>query len=141
MKTLIATTLLASTLLLTGCFNTDAPKCSDKEVTDLVKNIYSDWVNNAEQSQNPMLAMFLNNLPKNITDISSARATSYDKEIKLRTCKADITFDNNATTSLMYTVQITEEDSENFYVELNSDSLEGIMQQSMMSNIYNNMGN
>ena len=141
MKTIITSTLLASSLLLTGCFNTDTPKCSDAEVTGLVQEIYTGWVKNVENAQNPMLAMFLKNLPQKITDISSARATSYEKEIKLRTCKADIDFENNTTSTLVYTVQITEEDKENFYVELDSDSLETIMQQSMMSNFYNNMGN
>ena len=141
MKVKILTALLASSILLTGCFNTQAPKCSDNEVKELVKNIYAEWVFNLEASDNPMLAMFLSSLPKGIDTLDSARATSYDKEIKLRKCKADVTFDNNTNATLMYTVQINEEESDNFYVELDSDSLEAIMQQSMMSNIYNKMGN
>jgi hypothetical protein len=62
---------------------------------------------------------------------------AYDEKVKMRSCKADVTFENNQTASVEYSVQMDEEDSENFYVELNTEFLQALMQESMMRNILN----
>lgn len=85
-----------------------------------------------------MLVMFKDTLPDNIVAISSTRAVSYDKEIKLRHCKADVSLDNDTSSSLLYSVQVDEEDTDNFYVELDSDSLGTIAQQATMRQLLKN---
>jgi hypothetical protein len=133
MKTAIITLLVA--MLMSGCFNSEAPKCSDKDVQNTVKDLYTQLLDNT--SKNILLSGLVGNLPKNITEISSIRAISYDKSVKLRTCKADAQLDSNQSMQISYTVQLNEEDSDTFYVELDSSFLEGLVQKSLMKNIFN----
>ncbi len=135
MRKTLFTAIAATALLFTGCFNTEAPKCSDKEVTSLLKETYTQWRENMEKSGNPLMAVYSVMLPKKIVNIDAPRASAYDPNIKLRSCKAEVTFDNNITGTLAYTVQIDEKDSDQFYLELDSDSLTALLQQSLMGNV------
>jgi len=123
--------------ILSGCFNTQAPKCSDDAVQETLKDVYLKVLTNLQNSQNPFLAGFTQGLPKSIDTLSSIRAVSYDEAVKIRSCKADVSFDNNQTATLEYTVQLNEENNDEFYVELDTDFLEGLMQESIMQGIFN----
>jgi len=135
MKKTAFATLAAAALLFTGCFNTEAPKCSDKDVTSLLKKTYTQWRESMEKSGNPLMAVYSVMLPQKIVTIDAPRASAYDPNIKLRSCKAEVTFDNNITGTLAYTVQIDEKNSDQFYLELDSDSLTALLQQSLMGNM------
>lgn len=132
LKPLVATSL--SLFLLTGCFTKEPPKCSDDDVKETLQGIYSDLI---AKSQNNFMAMFLQALPKEIDSFSSIRPVAYDEKVKIRTCKADVTFENNQTASIEYTVQLNEEENEEFYVELKTDFLEALVQQSIMQQMLN----
>ncbi|MFT7003918.1 MAG: hypothetical protein ACJAWW_001270 [Sulfurimonas sp.] len=133
MKTAIITLLMV--MLMTGCFNSEAPKCSNKDVQETVKGLYTQLLDNT--SKNVLLSGLMGDLPKNITNMSSIRAVSYDETVKLRTCKADVQLDTNQSIQISYTVQLNEEDSDTFYVELDSGFLEGLVQKTMMKTIFN----
>ena len=131
LKPLLASSLLA--IMMQGCFTSEPPKCSDDDVKVTLNEVYGQLFTNSQQ--NIFLAAFMKNLPKNIDSFSSIRATAYDETVKMRSCKADVTFENNQTATIEYSVQLNEENSDEFYVELNPDFLEGLMQQSFMQGI------
>ena len=131
-KTLLSASLLAITMQ--GCFSSEPPKCSDENVQETLKGVYAQLFTN---QQNILLSALMQNLPKSIDSLASIRAVAYDEKVKMRSCKADVTFENNQTASVEYSVQMDEEDSENFYVELNTEFLQALMQESMMRNILN----
>jgi len=120
--------------LLTGCFKSEAPKCSDPAVKSLVKNLYQDSLQKLQT--NPMAVIFIAALPKEIQSITAVRPVAYDEKVNLRSCKAEAHFDNNVTANIEYTVQLSEENPEEFYVELDTTFMEGLMQQSMMQGIF-----
>ncbi len=113
-----------------------APKCSDENVVQTVKNIYAGLPEQIKQT-NPLAAAFMQNIPKEITIIQDIRPTSYDKEINLRQCKANALLDDNKTMeiSIVYTVQLSQENNDEYYVELDTSFLEGLMQQSIMNGL------
>ncbi|MEO1938371.1 MAG: hypothetical protein ABGW85_07025 [Sulfurimonas sp.] len=131
-KTMIAVAI--TPFLLSGCFKSEAPKCSDPAVKGLVKDLYTESLQ--KLSSNPMAAMFMGALPKEIVSISAVRPVAYDEKVNLRSCKAEAHFDNNVTANIEYTVQLSEENPEEFYVELDTAFMEGLMQQSMMQGIF-----
>ena len=131
-RTMILTAV--TPLFLTGCFQNEAPKCSDPAVKGLVKNLYQDSLK--QLSNNPMAIIFMGALPKEIVSITAVRPVAYDEKVHLRSCKAEARFDNNATANIEYTVQLSEENPEEFYVELDTAFMEGLMQQSMMQGIF-----
>lgn len=133
-KTIIIATLFG--FFMSGCFSVDAPKCSDEDVEDTVKEIYLDVLKNAQDPNNSFLAAFTDGLPTAITKLSTQRAIAYDENVKLRSCKADALFDNNQTIEINYTVQLDEQDSDQFYVELDTEFLSTLMQQSMLQGIW-----
>ena len=135
MKITFLTLLLA--FLMTGCFNNEPPKCSDESVHVTLQDVYLQVLDNINDSGNPFLAGFSKNLPQNLMSLSSVRAVSYDEAVLLRSCKADALFDNGETVGINYTVQANEENSDEFYVELETEFLEGMMQKSMMQGIFN----
>ncbi len=122
-------------VMMSGCFQKEVPKCSDDNVKNVLSEIYGNWSQNINNSDNPVLIMFKGAIPNSIVSFSSPRTLGFDKEIQLRTCKMDVTFDNNQSNTLQYTVQLDEEDNENFYVEISEDSLESIAQESMMKHM------
>jgi hypothetical protein len=127
--------IAASTLfLLSGCFKSEAPKCSNPDVKELVKNLYGDSLENL--SKNPMSALFIDALPKKIVKLNATRPIAYDEKINMRRCKAEALFDNNIKADISYTVQLSEEKSDQFYVELDTSFMEGLVQQSMMQGIF-----
>ena len=121
----------APILVLSGCFETQAPECSDEAVIETVKNIYTELPE--KNKDNPIAGMFMKTLPKSITSLDSIRPISYDENIKLRTCKAQATLENQQTIDLQYTVQTMEKDPDQFYVELNTDFLEGLLMNNIMN--------
>jgi hypothetical protein len=135
MKTIVLSLLL--TIFMTGCFNNEPPKCSDDDVQETLKSIYTQVLENVQNSGNPFLAGFTKSLPQGIQSLSSIRPVAYDEAVKIRSCKAEALFDNNQTAAIEYTVQTNEENSDDFYVELNTEFLEGLMQQSIMQGIFN----
>jgi len=139
MKRLASTIVAISILMLTGCTDDTAPKCSDKDVKNTIKNIYKEWSNNINNSDNPMFYIFKGNIPNSIISFDSPRTMAYDEEIKLRTCKIGITLDDDTTAIFGYTVQLNEEDLSNFYVEIDEKSLEEIAQASLMKNLMKKM--
>jgi len=134
MKIISIATACALTLMLSGCLDSEAPKCSDPAVKKLVKDLYQESVQ--ELANNPMAAIFMTSLPKEITSISAVRPVAYDEKVNLRSCKAEAHFDNNISANIKYTVQLSEENPEEFYVELDTTFMEGLMQQSMMQGIF-----
>ncbi|WP_456451761.1 hypothetical protein [Hydrogenimonas sp.] len=126
----------AVALGMTGCFKSEAPQCSDPEVVKLVEQIYENQMQELQKS-NPLAAIFLATLPKKIVKIESARPVKYDENVKLRSCKGIAHFEDNRTANIEYTVQLDEKNSDQFYVELQMDFLEGLAQQNMMDMIMN----
>lgn len=124
--------LTVSVLIFTGCLNSEAPECSDSDVKETVKSIYSEIPE--KNKDNPISGMLLNALPKSITSLESIRPISYDEKVKLRTCKAQATFENGQTADLQYTVQSVESKDEQFYVEIDTGFIEGLMMQNIMKN-------
>jgi len=127
---------LAALFLLTGCFKSEAPKCSDPKVTQLVEQIYTNQIAELKKS-NPLAAVFMAAIPQKIVRIESARPVKYEENIKLRSCKGVAVFEDNRTANIEYTVQLDEKKSDQFYVELKMDFLEGLAQQGMMDMIMN----
>ena len=124
-----------SVLIFSGCFKNEPPKCSDPDVKKSVKKLYSDM--EKKISQNPMAAMlglFAGGslMPKEMVSLSNTRPIEYDEKIKLRKCKADARFDNNESVTVIYTVQLSEENPDEYYVELSSDFLEPMLKKNMM---------
>ncbi len=135
MKIVTIATACTLMLMLSGCFKSEAPKCSDTDVKGVVQDLYKDSLQ--KLSNNPMAAIFMGALPKEIVSISAVRPVAYDEKVNLRSCKAEAHFDNNVTANIEYTVQLNEENQEEFYVELDTDFIEGLMQQSMMQEMFN----
>ena len=135
MKTLFIALFIS--IFVTGCFNNEPPKCSDKEVEVSVKKLYIQVLGNIKKSNNPFLLGFMQKLPQNIQSLSSIRAVAYEEKIKMRSCKAEAIFENNQTASIKFTIQ-TNEENDDFYVELDTEFLEGLMQESIMQGIFNN---
>lgn len=131
-KTLLQLSLASSCiLLLSGCLN-ETVKCSDESVQQTIKEIYVEQIQSGQN--NPLLATMTKNLP-NIESIDSIRPASYDDEIKLRECKAVIHFDNGSTTDVAYSVQENEENSDEFYVELDTTFVESLLMSSIMQGL------
>jgi len=135
MRILLPSFLLV--IFLSGCFNNNPPKCSDEKVQETVKGLYVQILQNVQNSGNPFLAGFTNSLPQNIKSLSSIRPVAYDEMIQMRTCKANALFENNQTLSIQYTIQTNEENGGDFYIELDTEFLEGLMQQNIMQGIFN----
>jgi len=134
MKIINIAAVCALALTLSGCLENEAPKCSNPAVKALVKDLYQESVKELEN--NPMAAIFMTTLPKEISSVSTVRAVAYDEKVNLRHCKAQAHFDNNISTNISYTVQLSEENPEEFYVELDTTFMEGLMQQSMMQEMF-----
>ena len=134
------TALLAAVtaLSLGGCFKSEAPKCSDPQVVGMVKQIYHE--NIAEMAEaNPMFAVIKGAIPDRSVSIESARPVAYDEKIDLRSCRAVARFDDNRTANIEYTVQLDEKKSDQFYVELKLDFVQGLAQQGIMQKMMNGM--
>ena len=120
---------------LSGCLQQEAPKCSDSDVKELVKEIYAENLVNL-QKENPFAAMFIGTLPKKIVRIDSTRPVKYEENIKLRTCKGVAYFEDNRSANIEYTVQLDEKNADQYYVELDLSFLDGLAKQGMMENIF-----
>ncbi len=125
--------LLALLVTFSGCFNNEPPKCSDEGVKQTLKDLYTRWTD--PNSKEKLLVSAL--LPQTISEISSFRSVSYDKETKLRSCKASAKFQNGSEAAIEYTVQTNEEDSSQYYVELSADFLQSLIMNSAMSKFTN----
>lgn len=131
--------------MLAGCAEKDI-KCSDDDVRELVEEIYTKQIRGMDTKkiqkedvsllnfQNILLAGMLKKLSE-FDHISSIRAISYDDKVKLRRCKAIMHFKDETKTDFSYTVQIDEEDSDKFYVELDTEFLQSLLTQNMFKNI------
>jgi len=136
-KKIVKLFLLAAPLLaLSGCLDSQAPECSDESVIETVKNIYTEIPE--KNKDNPIAGMLMKTLPKSITSLDSIRPISYDENVKLRTCKAQATLENDQIIDLQYTVQSVENDTDQFYVELNTDFIEGLLMTNIMKSTANN---
>lgn len=120
---------------LGGCFQSDAPKCSDIKVKTVVKNVYAKQISSLA-NENPMAAIFADALPKKIVRIDSARPLKYEENIKLRTCKGVAYFDDNRSADIEYTVQLDEKNSDKFYVELKMDFLEDVAKEGILQHMF-----
>ncbi len=132
------TVMALGMLILNGCFNTEAPKCSDEKIEKMVKEIYADHVKTLS-TENILAQLLLVTVPKKIVKLDAARPVSYDEKITLRSCKANATFETNITVPVEYTVQLDEKNKEQIYVELKLDFLEDLAQQGMMDQFMKNM--
>ena len=132
MKRLVVKSLVVLGVVfgLNAC-SKETPKCSDEDVQVLVSNLYADMLENS--AQNILLSAFLVNAPKSLDRLESVRAVSYDKEVKLRECKAVAHFENGYTADIEYTVQLSETNHDEFYVELKGDFLQQLMMNSILS--------
>lgn len=129
MKYLLSLVLI---IILSGC--SKVPECSDEDIKPTLNEIYKEVIE--KYKSNPMSAMFtkLATLPNSIVDLKMARATSYDKEISLRNCKATAIFDDGKEAEISYTIQYLN-DKEGIYMELDTDFLGEFLQQSLMDSI------
>ncbi|BCD68809.1 hypothetical protein [Nitratiruptor sp. YY09-18] len=126
-------------VLLSGCFKKEPPKCSDEETIETVKEIFAKNVDEIYDGI-PLIAIMKMgkkgkidfHLPKKIVDIKDALPVSYDEKIKRRECQATAVLDTNDTAQISYTVQLSEKDPDQFYVELKFDFLQPILQKHMM---------
>jgi len=125
--------LIISMFFLTGCLKYEAPKCSNPDVELLVKQLYKDSLN--KLTNNPMTAIFITAMPKEIKKLTYIRPTSYNKEISLRECKAEAVFDKNISAAIHYNVQLTEDQSDKYIVELDTTFMEGLMQKSLLNGL------
>ncbi|MBU1218050.1 hypothetical protein KJ870_07610 [bacterium] len=116
---------------LSGCLSSEAPKCSDEDVTNLVKDLYVQMLDNMKET--PYTAMFVTALPKEMLSIDSIRPVAYDEGIKMRSCKATAKLEGDKEINIEYTIQTNEENSDEYYVELGSDFVEGLMMQNIMN--------
>ncbi len=124
-----------SAIGLSGCFNAEAPKCSDLNVQNRVKKIYAEQIISLAD-KNPMALIFVEALPKRMVRIDFARPIKYEENIKMRSCKAIAYFDNNSSANIEYTVQLDEKNSKKFYVELNMDFLDDVAKQGIIHHIF-----
>lgn len=122
---------VAMALSLSGCFKSEAPKCSDPQVVKLVEQLYAQQIEDLKKN-NPLAAMFITAMPQKMVRIDSARPVKYDENVKLRSCKGEAVFDDNRTANIEYTVQLDEKNHDQFYVELKMDFIQGLAQQGMM---------
>ena len=131
----VSTILLGSVVAVSfsGCLSSEAPKCSSDEAIESVKSLYIDMQENVKS--NPYAALFASSLPKEMTSIESIRPVSYDENIKMRSCKATAKLENGSEIDIEYTIQLNEENSDEYYVELSSSFLEALMMQNMMKSI------
>ena len=60
--------LAVTVFLLNGCFNSETIKCSDDNAVDMVKERYSNMLN--ESNGNASTAAFLKKLPQRMTAIT-----------------------------------------------------------------------
>lgn len=131
-QTLLQFSLASScVLLLSGCFN-ETVECSDESVQQTIEEIYVEQIQSGQN--NPLLATMTKNLP-NIDSIDAIRPASYDDAIKLRECKAVMHFDNGNKVDIAYSIQTNEENSDEFYVELDTTFLEGLLMSSIMQGL------
>lgn len=109
-------------------FITQDISCDDKQVQDLIYNIYHDNIKNTD---NPLLAMYAKSLP-NIQKIEDIRTYANNKPIKI--CKAVAYFDNETKSDLTYSVQV---ENQKIYVEIDEKTIQSILMTNMMK-ILNN---
>ncbi|MFA5232941.1 MAG: hypothetical protein WC390_00970 [Sulfurimonas sp.] len=121
-------------LLLNGCFD-ETVKCSDEMVKETIKEIYTEQIQSG--ASNPLLAAMSANFP-NLISIESIRPISYNKEVKMRECKAVMHFENETTADLSYTIQTNEDNGDDYYIELDKAFLESLIMSSMMSGLGSN---
>lgn len=124
-------------IFMNGCFTHEIPTCSDAKVQKSVKTLYIQILQNVQDSGNPFLAGYTDNLPQTIESLSNIKTVSYDELIQLKRCTADALFENNQTLSIEYTIEINDESSDDLYIELNTEFLEGLMQQRIMEGVFN----
>jgi len=135
MKKTFMLTSLVGIIAFSGC-STDTPKCSDVRVKTKVINTYKKWKDELNNTKNPLFEIFLKGKIPNLLVLKNARAISYNKEIKLRECKAEAIFDNNQTWTIHYTVQNSEENPRDFYVEISKKSLDKVAKESIVESFF-----
>ncbi|MBU1927387.1 hypothetical protein KKG77_00130 [bacterium] len=116
---------------LSGCFSSEPPKCSDEDVKDIVKSLYVEMIGNMKETT--YTAIFAAALPKEMLSIDSIRPVAYDEAVKMRSCKATAKLEGDKEINIEYTIQTNEENSDEYYVELGSDFVEGLMMQNIMN--------
>ena len=121
---------------MTGCFDAEAPKCSDPKVVKLVQETYERELHDMLKA-NPLAGVVVAALPSKMTAVDSARPIEYDEKVKLRSCKGVARFDDNRTAEIAYTVQLDEKDDSKVYVELELDFMNGLVKEGMMKMILN----
>jgi len=127
MKTnIIFILILVSISLSASIFDKAPPKCSDKVSTDTVKRIYENFRNKQIKTIK---------LSKSIESFKNIRATSYNKEIALRGCKATIILSNKKETSINYTVQLDETNDNKFYVDVDNSFFKYLITQNYLERI------
>lgn len=118
---------LAATIAFSfsGCLKSEAPKCSDAGVKELLKDLY-------QMEMDSPLYNKKDGFPA-ILSIDSVRTLSYDKEVAKRECKATVNFDRDLSGDIEYSVQLSEEIEGDYYVETKT-SFVGILMMSAMQN-------
>jgi hypothetical protein len=116
---------------LSGCMNSEPPKCSDTDVTNLVKDLYVEMIDNLQNT--PLTGAFAATMPKKMLSVDSIRPVAYDEAVKMRSCKATAKLEGDKEINIEYTIQTNEENSDEYYVELGSDFVEGLMMQNIMN--------
>jgi len=102
------------------------PKCSDEAVLSLLPELYGSMRQSSIESAgwNDILLASVG-LPQSIERIELARSTGYKRSIKLRSCSANAIFAVNnqkeITINISYSVQLNEQNSEEFFVILEPD--------------------
>ena len=102
------------------------PKCSDESVLSLLPELYGSMRKSTIESAgwNDIVLVSVG-LPQSIERIEMARSTGYKSSIKLRSCNANAIFAVNnqkeITVNISYSVQLSEQNSEEFFVILEPD--------------------
>jgi hypothetical protein len=105
------------------------PKCSSDDAREVVAQILNEVKTDPTNLYAALIPKYKN--------IEGIRTTKYDKEISLRKCRATANFENDFSAIIEYDVYVTEDKPEDFYVEISQESLQAIIQQSLMQRIMN----
>ena len=138
MKKIQVLALFAAMIMLQGCFEKEAPQCSDEAIITTVQELYAEHMQKNDNT-NILAQVLMASVPKKILSIHSARAVAYKENIHLRSCKAEAVMEGNITSSIEYTVQLDEKNDDQFYIELDMEFIETLAQQGMMNQFMKNL--
>jgi len=141
-RLILGVSIATTSVLITGCGDTniskkEAPLCSDTKIIDTLKKTYYERVQKIKKNPGRGITtrIFVMAVPEKMIDITSARSVEYKENINLRSCKAKVFMGKDITLPVEYTVQADEKNSEQIYVDLNMNFLQGTVQPSILKRL------